>query len=155
FSARWDTDNDVHGRSWNPWSRRRTAGGSSGGAAAALASGIGALAHGNDLGGSIRYPAYCCGIAGIRPTQGRVPSFNPSAPTEWPPSAQLIAVNGVLARRVRDLRVGLAAMSVGDPRDPTWVPAPFDGPPPARPIKVAMVTAAPGLYVHPVVVAAV
>ncbi|MEA2779814.1 MAG: amidase [Rhodospirillaceae bacterium] len=155
FSARWDTDNAVYGRSWNPWSRRRTAGGSSGGAAAALACGIGPLAHGNDIGGSIRYPAFCCGVVGLRPTMGRVASFNASAPTERPPTSQMMAVNGLLARRIGDLRLGLEAMSGRDPRDPSWVPAPLEGPPPERPIRVAMVTSAPGLYVHPTIEEAV
>ncbi|MFO1061539.1 MAG: amidase [Dongiaceae bacterium] len=151
FSSRWDTDNAVFGRSWNPWSRLRTAGGSSGGAAAALATGIGALAHGNDLGGSIRYPAYCCGVAGLRPTQGRVPSFNPSAFEEGGPAGPLISVNGLLARRVRDLRLGFGPLAAGDARDPGWVPAPLQGPPPPRPIRVALVTEAPGLHVHPAI----
>ncbi|HEY1722284.1 MAG TPA: amidase [Magnetospirillaceae bacterium] len=151
FSSRWDTDNAVYGRTWNPWTRTRTPGGSSGGAAAALAVGIGALAHGSDLGGSIRYPAMCCGVAGIRPTQGRVPRHNSTAMGAIPLFANLIAVNGVLARHVRDLRVGLATMSIGDARDPLWVPAPLDGPPPPRPIKVALVTESPGLFVHPAI----
>jgi amidase len=151
FSARWDTDNDVFGRSWNPWSRARTAGGSSGGAAGALACGIGPLAHGNDLGGSIRYPAFCCGVAGLRPTQGRVPSYNPSAAEEGGPAGPLISVNGLLARRVRDLRLGLGPLAAGDAHDPGWVPAPLQGPPPERPIRVALVTEAPGLHVHPAI----
>jgi amidase len=154
FSARWDTDNAVYGRTWNPWSRRRTPGGSSGGAAAALACGIGPLAHGNDLGGSIRYPAFCCGVAGIRPTMGRVATYNSTAVEEQGPAGQLISVNGALARRVGDLRLGLAAMSGRDPRDPNWVPAPLDGPPSARPIRVGLVTEAPGLYVHTQIAAA-
>ncbi len=155
FSSRWDTDNAVFGRTWNPWTRTRTAGGSSGGAAAALAVGIGALAHGSDLGGSIRYPAYCCGVAGLRPTMGRVPRYNGSDAPERPLFADMIAVNGVLARNVADLRLGLATISAGDPRDPIWVPAPLDGPPLARPIKVALVTESPGLFVHPAVADAV
>jgi amidase len=62
FSFRWIPANDVHGRTLNPWDARRTPGGSSGGAAAAVASGMAPFAHGNDIGGSIRYPAYACGI---------------------------------------------------------------------------------------------
>ena len=107
FSLRWHTDNDVHGPSLNPWCRTRTSGGSSGGASAALAVGIAPLAHGNDYGGSIRSPAYTCGLAGIRPTQGRVPAFNATAAAERGASSQLMAVNGPLARKVRDLRIGL------------------------------------------------
>src|SRR5438876_8208252 len=114
FSLRWHTDNELRGRTYNPWNRARTPGGSSGGAAAALACGIGPLAHGNDLGGSIRYPAFCCGVTGIRPSMGRVPSHNPSVAEETPLVAQLIAVNGLLARRVRDLRLGLEPLSARD-----------------------------------------
>ena len=61
-----------------------TCGGSSGGAAASVALGIGAIAHGNDIGGSLRWPAHCAGVATIRPTIGRVPAFNPSAAAERP-----------------------------------------------------------------------
>src|SRR6266516_6960625 len=136
FSLRWDTDNELRGRTFNPWNRRHTPGGSSGGAAASLAVGIAPLGHGNDLGGSIRYPAYCCGVAGIRPTLGRVPGHNTTSPVERPPTAQLMAVNGPMARRVRDVRLGLAAMSARDPRDPWWAPAPLVGEPVARPIRV-------------------
>jgi len=138
FSLRWDTDNELRGRTFNPWSRRHTPGGSSGGAAASLAAGIAPLAHGNDLGGSIRYPAYCCGVAGIRPMLGRVPSYNQTAADERPPGTQLMSVQGPLARRVRDMRLGLAAMSARDPRDPWWAPAPLLGEPVARPVRVAL-----------------
>ena len=73
FSARFFTDNALYGRTLNPWDVARTPGGSSGGAAAAVATGIGPLAHGNDRAGSIRYPAFACGVAGLRPTIGVVP----------------------------------------------------------------------------------
>jgi amidase len=152
FSWRWFTDNALHGATRNPAAPDRTPGGSSGGAAASVAAGIGPLAHGTDYGGSIRYPAYACGVAGIRPTFGRVPWHNASG-EERPPSAQLMAVHGPLARRVADLRIGLAAMSAADPRDPWYAPAPLEGPPPARPIRVALATGAD--RVHPAVAAAV
>ena len=139
FSHRWFTGNDLHGETRNPWSARLTPGGSSGGAAAAVASGMGALAHGNDFGGSIRYPAYACGVAGLRPTPGRVPAFNPSAKTERPITAQLMSVQGPLARRIADLRLGLLSMAAADARDPTWIPAPLTGPAPTRPIQAAIV----------------
>ena len=155
FSLRWHTDNDARGRTYNPWSRIRTPGGSSGGASAALAVGIAPLAHGNDYGGSIRFPAYTCGLAGIRPTQGRVPAWNPGAAAERLPTNQLMAVNGPLARTVRDVRLGLAAMTARDARDPIWAPAPLEGPPVTKPIRVAMVVESPGLYVHPDVAAAI
>lgn len=155
FSLRWHTDNELRGRTFNPWARERTPGGSSGGAAAAVASGIAPLGHGNDLGGSVRYPAYCCGIAGIRPTLGRVPAYNATTVDERPLGIQLMSVQGPLARRVADVRLGLAAMAAGDARDPWWAPAPLDGPPSARPIKIALTVDPAGLGVHPDVAAAV
>jgi len=155
FSLRWDTDNELRGRTFNPWMRERTPGGSSGGAAAALAAGIAPLAHGNDYGGSIRYPAYCCGVAGIRPTLGRVPGYNATSTVERPPTAQLMAVNGPMARRVRDLRAALRAMAAGDLRDPWWTPAPLEGPPVTRTIRVALAVDPAGLGTHSDVLAAV
>jgi amidase len=116
LSMRWFTENALHGRTLNPWSAAHTPGGPSGGAAAAAAAGIGPIAHGNDLGGSIRYPAYACGIAGLRPSFGRVPAFNPTMQAERPLSFQLMSTQGPLARRVRDLRLALAVMAQGDPR---------------------------------------
>jgi amidase len=155
FSLRWDTDNELRGRTFNPWSRAHTPGGSSGGTAAALAVGIAPLGHGNDLGGSIRYPAYCCGVAGIRPTLGRVPAYNQTTADERPVGHQLMSVQGPLARRIADVRLGLAAMAARDPRDVWWAPAPLDGPVAARPIRVAL-TVDPGSQgVHPDVAAAV
>ncbi|MCX7893852.1 MAG: amidase, partial [Burkholderiales bacterium] len=125
FSLRWDTDNALHGPTFNPFDRSRVPGGSSGGAAAAVACGVGAIAHGNDLGGSVRYPAYCCGVVGIRPTFGRVPAFNATAPAERPYLTGLMSVQGPLARSVDDLELALAAMARADTRDPWWTPAPL------------------------------
>jgi amidase len=155
YSLRWDTDNALRGRTYNPWAKGRTPGGSSGGAGAAVAAGIGPISHGNDYGGSVRYPAYCCGVAGLRPTMGRVPSFNPSAPAERPFTFILFAVQGTLARRVRDVRLGHHAMSGRDARDPWWVPAHHHGRGAQRPIKVGLIAGAPGLYTHPAVAEAV
>lgn len=155
FSMRWFTENDLHGRTLNPWDRDRTPGGSSGGASAAVAAGMGPIAHGNDLAGSVRFPAYCTGVYGLRPSFGRVPAWLPSAREERPPSTQLMSVQGPLARTVADVRLALQAMAARDVRDPWWVPAPLDGPAPARPIRVALSTTVPGVDVHPAVVAAV
>lgn len=139
FSYRYFTSNDLHGRTYNPRNRALTPGGSSGGAAAAAALGMGAIHHGNDLGGSIRYPAYACGVAGIRPSFGRVPSFSTLAIEERPLALQLMSVQGPHARSIADLRLALAAMSVADPRDPWHAPAPLDQPMP-RPLRVACAT---------------
>ncbi len=67
FACRWDTTNDLHGATHNPWDAERTPGGSSGGTAAALTVGMAPLGHGTDLGGSLRHPAQACGVAAIRP----------------------------------------------------------------------------------------
>ncbi|HXA40837.1 MAG TPA: amidase [Phenylobacterium sp.] len=138
FSLRCFTSNPLHGQTYNPWDPAITCGGSSGGAGASVAAGIGAVAHGNDIGGSLRWPASCNGVATIKPTLGRVPAFNPSATVERPPMAQIMSVQGPLAREVADVRLALEAMSRRDPRDPWWVPAPLTGPAPPSPIKVAL-----------------
>lgn len=126
MSYRWDTNNPLRGRTTNPWSVQRSPGGSSGGAAAAVAEGLCMLAHGNDLGGSVRYPAYCCGVVGIRPSLGRVPTYNPSSPYERPPMIHSMSVQGVLGRTVADTAAGFSAMIAPSIQDPTYVPAPFD-----------------------------
>ncbi|MCG7360659.1 amidase family protein [Roseomonas sp. ACRSG] len=132
FSLRWFTRNGLHGHTRNPRDPSRTPGGSSGGAAAAVAAGIGAIGHGTDIGGSVRYPAYACGIHGLRPTLGRVPAWNPSG-AERAIGAQLMAVSGPLARSIADIRLSLEVMAAEDLRDPWWVPAPLNsGPYPKR-----------------------
>jgi amidase len=154
FSFRLDTENALRGRTRNPWSETHTPGGSSGGASSSVAAGITPLAHGNDIAGSIRYPAYACGLAGLRPSFGRVPAFNATATAERSMSSQMLSVQGPLARSVRDLRLGLRTLAARDPRDPWWVPAPLEGPPVATPLRVAVVTAPEqlgGERLHPAV----
>jgi amidase len=126
FSYRWFTTNLVHGNTRNPRDPSITPGGSSGGAGAAVAAGIGHIAHGTDIAGSIRYPAYVNGVHGLRTTVGRVPGFNAALP-ERSIGPQISAVSGPLARTIGDLRIALAAMSMRDVRDPWWVPAPLEG----------------------------
>jgi amidase len=155
FSMRIFTDNALHGRTLNPRDPSVTPGGSSGGAAAAIAAGIGAIAHGNDIGGSVRIPAYCNGVVGLRTGFGRIPSFNPSAPPGRPIGAVLMAVQGPHTRSVRDARLALEVMARGDRRDWRWNDVPMQGPPPARPIKVAIVPEFPGSKTHPAQAAAV
>lgn len=127
FSLRWFTRNALHGHTRNPHNPDITPGGSSGGAAAATAAGIGAVGHGTDIAGSIRYPAYACGLQGIRPTLGRVPAWNGTGP-DRNIGAQLMAVSGPLARSIADLRLSLEVMARPDPGDPWHVPMPLTGP---------------------------
>lgn len=154
FSYRWFTDNPLRGRTMNPWNSDITPGGSSGGAASSVALGIGAIAHGNDLGGSLRYPAYACGVATIKPGLGRVAAYNQTAPEERPPVLQLMSVQGPIAREVQDVRLGLAVMAQEDPRDPWWVPVPLRGPDADGPIRVALTHGPADLNCDPAIVAA-
>ncbi|MDJ0744832.1 MAG: amidase [Xenococcaceae cyanobacterium MO_167.B27] len=102
----------------NPWNLDYTAGGSSGGAASAVAAGLCALAQGNDGGGSIRGPAFCCGLVGIKPSRGRI-SYAPVGDFQ-----NGIATNGVLARNVRDGAALLDIMSGYITGDPYWLTQP-------------------------------
>ena len=125
FSLRWFCRNALHGQTLNPRNTALTPGGSSGGAGSAVAAGIGAIGHGTDIAGSVRYPAYACGVHGLRPTLGRIPAANFSGPDRLL-GAQIMAVSGPLARTIGDVRLGLQAMAARDPRDPWWVPVPHD-----------------------------
>jgi len=138
FSYRWFTNCELHGRTLNPWDDSRTPGGSSGGASAAVATGMMPIAHGNDIGGSIRYPAYCCGVTGLRPTMGRIPSWFGPPDGDQALSVQTMLAQGPLARSVADLRLALEAMSGFDPRDLLHAPAPLLGEPLPRPIRVGL-----------------
>jgi amidase len=151
FSMRWFTRNSLHGHTLNPRNSALTPGGSSGGAAAAVASGICALGHGTDIAGSIRYPAYACGLHGIRPSFGRVPAVNLSLPDRHI-GAQLTAVSGPIGRSIEDLRLGLEAMAAASDLDPWWVPAPLVQTAPEK--RAAICVAPEGLAVDPVVEAA-
>jgi amidase len=122
FSLRWFTKNSLHGQTLNPRNKDITPGGSSGGAAAAVASGICAMAHGTDIAGSVRFPAYACGLHGLRPSLGRVPAYNASAAERFI-GAQLMATSGPIARSISDIAISLTAMAGPDPRDPWYVPA--------------------------------
>ncbi len=127
FSLRWFTRNSLHGHTLNPHNPDITPGGSSGGSAAAVASGICAIGHGTDIGGSVRYPAYACGVHGLRPTLGRIPAMNFTGPDRHV-GGQLMAVSGPIARSIADIRIAFEAMSAEDLRDPWWMPVPTDLP---------------------------
>lgn len=153
FGLRWHTDNELRGATKNPWDATRTPGGSSGGEAAALATGMSPLGIGNDLGGSLRWPSQCNGTAALKPTLGRIPDHSALAPADAPPSFQLMAVQGPMARHVRDLRLAFANMTGPDARDPWWTPAPLQGPPAAK--RVAVTFDPAGMGVDPRVAAGV
>jgi len=152
FSYRWFTTNQLYGDTRNPRDPSRTPGGSSGGAGAAVAAGIGHIAHGTDIAGSIRYPAYACGVHGLRPTVGRIAAYNQALP-ERIISGQITAVSGPLARSIADIRLSLDVMAQPDARDPWWVPAPLVGPP--REKRAAMCLRPDGLAITADVEAAV
>lgn len=151
FSLRWFTRNRLHGHTKNPHDPAITPGGSSGGAAASVAAGICAIGHGTDIAGSIRYPAYACGLQGLRPTPGRVAAWNPSSPDRFI-GGQLMAVSGPLARSIEDIRLALAAMSATGAGDPWWTPVPLTLP--DLPKRAALCIAPDGMAVEAAVEAA-
>jgi len=144
FSIRWFADNMLHGQTLNPHNKDITPGGSSGGASSAVAAGICAIGHGTDIAGSIRYPAYACGLHGLRPSLGRIPAYNASAPDRLI-GAQLMAVSGPIARTVADIELSLRAMMAPDARDPWYISAPFNGTP--LPKRAALTRAPDGMPV--------
>lgn len=117
FAAGASTWNDVFGRTANPWDPARTAGGSTGGGAAALAAGMISLAEGTDLGGSLRVPAAFCGVVGLRPSPGLVPTW----PTRHP--WDTLSAAGFLGRTAADVGLALDACAGPDPRLPFSQPA--------------------------------
>ena len=111
------TEPRLHGPARNPWNLERTPGGSSGGSAAAVAAGLLSVAHANDGGGSIRIPAACCGLVGLKPSRGRV-SRGPDMGDSF------LGVDGVVSRTVSDTAALLDVMSGYEVGDATWVPRP-------------------------------
>ncbi len=149
FSMRGDTDNPLRGRTRNPWGDPISPGGSSGGAGAACAAGMGPLHHGNDIGGSLRFPSMANGTVTVKPTSNRVPVFNSSASAERGPLAQVMSVQGVIGRHADDVALATSVMIEPDPRDPLSPPIAWEGPPLGEPITVAVTTEAAGYDLHP------
>ena len=147
LGLRINTESSLYGAAHNPWRHGHTTGGSSGGEAASIAAGMSPIGLGNDIGGSLRNPAYACGIASIKPSRGRVPMANVTDPIERPINAQLMLAEGVLARHVADVRLGLSVVMGSHPRDPQSVDVPLGGRPVAR--RVALVPEPSGGATHP------
>jgi amidase len=116
FGAGANTFNEVFGATRNPWDTSKSAAGSSGGAAVALATGMAWLAHGSDMGGSLRNPASFCGVVGLRPSIGRV-AHTPEFAVN-----RILGVQGPMARNIEDLALFLDAMSGEHPADPLSLP---------------------------------
>jgi amidase len=115
FGSRPVTEFGLHGTTRNPWNPERTSGGSSGGAAAALAAGLCAWSHGSDGGGSVRIPASCCGLVGLKPSRGRI-SPGPLVGEGWAG----LSTNGILTRTVDDAAAALDLLAGHLPGDPYW-----------------------------------
>ncbi len=122
----YETDNYITGRANNPWNLDRTPGGSSGGEAAAIAAFCSAGGIGSDGGGSVRVPAHFCGIAGLKPTPGRIPATGHFPAMNHPTG--LLAVAGPLARSAEDLRLLFAVLAGYDYQDPFSSPVPLRPP---------------------------
>ena len=155
FGLRVHTDSALRGLTRNPWNPDVTAAGSSGGEASALAAGMTPLGLGNDIGGSLRNPAHACGIASIKPSTGVVPSASSLPPTEAPIMFQLMAVQGVMARRVADVRAGLLAVAGAHRRDPIALPVVLAEPAPGTTLRVAVVADPPDGLTDPGIAAAI
>ena len=155
LGLRITTESSLHGVTHNPWHPGRTAGGSSGGEGSALASGMSPLGFGNDIGGSLRNPATCCGITSIKPTTGVVPWATEIPPQDPGIAAQLMLTDGPMARHVADVRAGLLAIAGAHDRDPRAVPVVLADRAQGRALRVAVCAAPPAGSTHAEVAAAI
>ena len=148
LGLRIHTDSTLYGRTKNPWKADRTAGGSSGGEGAALASGMSPIGLGNDIGGSLRNPAHCCGIASIKPSTGVIPDAHQFPIEDIGLSSQLMLNQGVMARRIADVRAGFLVVAGEHPRDPISVPAMLTDLQPGQKLRIAVMATPPGGSTH-------
>ncbi len=155
FGLRVHTDSSLHGLTRNPHHPDRTAGGSSGGEAAAIATGMSPLGLGNDIGGSLRNPAHCCGIASIKPSVGVVAQASSLPPEDPTLSFQQMAVQGTMARRVADVRASFQVVAGPDVRDPFSLPVTLTELGDGERLRVAVLAEPPGGATHPEIAAAV
>ena len=126
FLMSYETDNRIIGRTNNPWDASKTAGGSSGGEAAAIATFCSSGGMGSDGGGSVRFPAHCCGISGLKPTPGRVSAAGHVPSISHP--GGLLGVIGPMARTAEDVRILFEILARFDPADPFSTPMPLRKP---------------------------
>ena len=144
FGLRVHTHSQLHGLTRNPWNPDVTAGGSSGGEGAAIASGMSPIGLGNDIGGSLRNPAHCCGISSLKPTVGVIPMATVVPPEDMGLSGQLMVVEGPMARRVADVRAGMQILAGRHWRDPRSVTAELVDAGPGERLRIAVVADPPG-----------
>lgn len=155
FGLRVHTDSQLHGLTRNPWNPNVTAGGSSGGEASSIASGMSPIGLGNDIGGSLRNPAHCCGIASLKPTVGVIPMATTVPPEDMGLSSQLMVVEGPMARHVADVRAGLEILAGRDWRDPRSMSATLDDAAPGERVRIAVMTDPPGGRTDPGIAGAI
>lgn len=155
MGLRVHTDSFLYGRTKNPWKSTHTPGGSSGGEGAALVTGMSPIGLGNDIGGSLRNPAHACGVASIKPSLGVVPDTQTYPSADRSLSSQIMLNQGVMARRVSDVRLGLSIVAGADPRDPVSLPVVLTDLLPGQRVRVAVMPEPPGGGTHPGIAAAV
>lgn len=155
LGLRVHTQSSLHGLTRNPHHPGRTAGGSSGGEASAIASGMSPLGLGNDIGGSLRNPAHCCGISSLKPSVGVVPMATVVPPEDMLLASQQMLVEGPLARNVADVRAALLALAGPHVRDPRSLPVTLTDLADGERVRVAVLAEPPGGTTHPEIAAAV
>jgi len=155
FGLRVHTDSQLHGPTRNPWNPEVTAGGSSGGEGAAIASGMSPIGLGNDIGGSLRNPAHCCGISSLKPTVGVIPMATVVPPEDMTLSSQLMVVEGPMARSVGDVRAGLEILAGQHWRDPRSVTATLTDAAPGERLRIAVMADPPGGTTDPGIAGAI